>query len=595
MDVSGIKTAQLTVTGALAGEIDEAGKSKVANQQEDISHSGKIIEELGEKYNREKTKKTKPQLNRKQHDYKISEKKMSISELFSLLSDNLSGEQAKNSNINKVIGNNIMKNILSAQDEFDFTKSISQYSDVLLGCADELSEYYFSVINNRDEISDSIRLFFAEDKNIKINNKDEFYYFFNRKLGVDIILKILSEKGGDSGDKIALLEKLLNDIISLPKIKDQMWVIEPQKLAFLTSELHVLNTTAGVLTSAKECLSAAQSLISMNNKNTVEYNNSLAVLMGKLADLRDQIAQKKLENDRELAQLQQLALQVKTDKDAADIAEKIKKAERLQTLFKWLGPLVTAITAILTALTGGLLSQVLAAVIVIMTIVSEVVKAAGGPDIMAKIMEPVTKLVEVIQKFIKNIAIEIAKGEGKSPEELKKLEKTMEIVGMVLAVVVVLALLIVAASAGGAIAGKIGTKITSEPFLSKVAVKFSSESIVGKIIAKISSKEVMQAAMNRAFAQVQTMLIAITTTSTIVNSASSVTNGVLQADITRLRADMDMDLVLMDRITELMTQIMAAFSESQKDLIALNEKISKCGNESFQRIKSMLQQGLLAV
>ncbi|QXO80215.1 hypothetical protein JA116_17895 [Morganella morganii] len=59
MDVSGIKTAQLTVTGALAGEIDEAGKSKVANQQEDISHSGKIIEELGEKYNREKNKKNK--------------------------------------------------------------------------------------------------------------------------------------------------------------------------------------------------------------------------------------------------------------------------------------------------------------------------------------------------------------------------------------------------------------------------------------------------------------------------------------------------------------------------------------------------------
>lgn len=572
MDVSGIKSAKLAVSGVLAGEIDDTEKSKVINRQEDTSHSEKIIEELGERYNRENTKRTKPQLNGKpagkQHNDKISAKKISISELFSLLSDNLSGEQIKSSGINQSINNNIMKNIWSEKKESDLSEDINNYAGILLGCVDELSECYFSVINNCDEMFDDIRLFFTEDKDIKINSKDEFSVFFNRKLRVDIVLKSLSEKGGDAGVKTALLENLLNDIISLPEIQDQMWVIEPQKLALLTSELNTLNTMAGVLASAKECLSAAQSLISMNNKNTVEYNNSLAVLMGKLADLRDQIAQKKLENDRELARLQQLALQVKTDKDAADIAEKIKKAERLQALFKWLGPLLTAIMAVLTALTGGLMAKALAAVIVIMTIVSEVVKAAGGPDIMAKIMEPVTKLVEVIQKFIKEIAMEIAKAQGKSPEELKKLEKTMEIVGMVLAVVVVMALFIAAASAGGAIAGKITGKFASEA---------------------------MQAAMKSAFAQIQTMLTTLMMTTTIINSASSVTNGVLQADIVRHRADMDVDLVLMDRITELMNQIMAAFSESQKELIALNEKLSKYGNDSFQRIKSMLQQGQQAV
>lgn len=572
MDVSGIKSAKLAVSGVLAGEIDDTEKSKVINRQEDTSHSEKIIEELGERYNRENTKITKPQLNGKpagkQHDDKTSAKKISISELFSLLSDNLSGEQIKSSGINQSINNNMMKNIWSEKKESDLSEDINNYAGILLGCVDELSERYFSVINNCDEMFDDIRLFFTEDKNIKINSKDEFSVFFNRKLGVDIVLKSLSEKGGDAGVKTALLENLLNDIISLPEIQDQMWVIEPKKLALLTSELNTLNTMAGVLASAKECLSAAQSLISMNNKNTVEYNNSLAVLMGKLADLRDQIAQKKLENDRELARLQQLALQVKTDKDAADIAEKIKKAERLQALFKWLGPLLTAIMAVLTALTGGLMAKALAAVIVIMTIVSEVVKAAGGLDIMAKIMEPVTKLVEVIQKFIKEIAMEIAKAQGKSPEELKKLEKTMEIVGMVLAVVVVMALFIAAASAGGAIAGKITGKFASEA---------------------------MQAAMKSAFAQIQTMLTTLMMTTTIINSATSVTNGVLQADIVRHRADMDVDLVLMDRITELMNQIMAAFSESQKELIALNEKLSKYGNDSFQRIKSMLQQGQQAV
>lgn len=79
MDVSGIKSAKLAVSGVLAGEIDDTEKSKVINRQEDTSHSEKIIEELGERYNRENTKRTKPQLNGKpagkQHNDKISAKK----------------------------------------------------------------------------------------------------------------------------------------------------------------------------------------------------------------------------------------------------------------------------------------------------------------------------------------------------------------------------------------------------------------------------------------------------------------------------------------------------------------------------------------
>ncbi|RUT67120.1 hypothetical protein CKG00_12635 [Morganella morganii] len=79
MDVSGIKTAQLSVPGGIIGGIDDTEKNKVVNQQEDIIHSEKIIEELGEKSIRENTKKTKPQLNGKQsgrqHDDKTSAKK----------------------------------------------------------------------------------------------------------------------------------------------------------------------------------------------------------------------------------------------------------------------------------------------------------------------------------------------------------------------------------------------------------------------------------------------------------------------------------------------------------------------------------------
>ncbi|GEM_PF-3754619 len=569
MDVSGIRTAQLTVPGTLTGDINGTEKSKVVNQPENTSYSERIIEELGERYNRENIKKVKPQLRGNQEGKRNADKtpakRMSINELFSRLSDDLFSEQVVNSEINKNINSNFLKNIWSQKKESELSKSIDKYMDVLFTCVDDLADYYFSVINDYDESADNISFFFTGDKNIKISNKDEFLRYFNNKLGLDILQKELSDKGSDCRDKTVLLKKLLADVISLPKVKNQEWIIDPHKLVLLRSELTMLDNMAVLLASAKECLSAAQSLISMNNKNTIEYNNSLTVLMGKLADLRDEMAQRKLENDRELARVQQAALQVKTDKDAADIAEKIKKAELLQSIFKWLGVFLIALIAVLTALTGGALATALAVVIALMTLISEIVKVAGGPDIMAKIMEPVTKLIEVIQKFIKDFVMGLGKAVGMSPDMLKELEKKMEIVAMVMAIVVVAALFMAASSAVASIAGHIAGKFASE------------------------------AAIKVAISQIQAVLTGIIMTSTIVNSASTISNAVLQFEAARLKADMEFDLELLNRITELMNMIMDTFTESHKDLIALNEKISKYGNESFQRMKSIIQQSPLVV
>ncbi|HAT3810350.1 TPA: YopB/SseC family type III secretion system translocon subunit [Morganella morganii] len=572
MDVSGIKTAQLITPGALSGEINETEKSKVVNQSEDTSFSEKIVEELGERYSRENSKKAKPQLNGqytgKQRDGKTSAKRMSINELFARLSDDLMDEQIKNSGINNRINNDILKNIWSPQKESVLDRDIIKYFDMLSVRVNKLSDYYFNIINDKNKDYNDIRLFFTGGENVNFSEKNEFLVYFKNKLGIDNILKVISGHTGDCKEKTSLIKTLLDDIISLPKVNNQQWIIDPGELILLKAELNTLHSMAETLASVKECLSAAQSLVNMNNKNTVEYNHSLTVLMGKLADLRDKMAQQKLENDRELARLQQLALQKKTDADAAEITEKVNKAKRLQALFKWLGPLLIAIMAVLTALTGGLLAKALAAVIVVMTIISEIVKATGGPDIMAKIMEPVMKLVEAIQKFIKDISMAIGKFMGKSPEELKKLEKIMDIAAMVLAIVAVALLFVALSSVIGSIAGK----------------------FVGHFASKAT-----EAAINSFFAQIKTLLINVMLTSTIINSASSVTNAVLQAQVTRLRADIELDSELLSRITELMNLIMETYTESQKELMALNEKISKCGNESFQRMKSIIQQGQLAV
>lgn len=155
MDVSGIKTAQLNVSGTLTGDINETEKSKIVNQLENTLNPERIIEELSERYNRENIKKAKPQLSGKltgkQNDDKTPAKRISINELFSRLSDDLSGEQIVNSEVNKNINNNLLKNIWTENKESELSKSIGKYSDVLLAYVDELADYYFSVINNCDE------------------------------------------------------------------------------------------------------------------------------------------------------------------------------------------------------------------------------------------------------------------------------------------------------------------------------------------------------------------------------------------------------------------------------------------------------------
>ncbi|MEM8377985.1 hypothetical protein Q4R82_19360, partial [Morganella morganii] len=290
----------------------------------------------------------------------------------------------------------------------------------------------------------------------------------------------------------------------------------------------------------------------------MNYSKSLTILMGKIADLRNKLAQRKLENDRLIATIQQKTLQDKTDADGAEMAKKIKKAERLQALFKWLGPLLIALMVILTALTGGLLAKALAAVIVVVTIISEIVKAAGGPDIMATIMTPVTKLVEVVQKFIKDMAMKIGQKLGLPPAELKKLEEKMEIIAMVLAVVVVMAVF----AAAGAVAGK----------------------VIGQVVSE-SVKEILRQVM----VEVKRLLISMMLTSTVVNGINSVTQAELNKDVMKLNADIDLDQELLDKLMELMEKIMAAFSESQQDLNKMKEQLGKIGKDDFQRKKAIIQ------
>ncbi|HDU8642440.1 TPA: hypothetical protein RG701_000578 [Morganella morganii subsp. morganii] len=491
----------------------------------------------------------------------------SLNELHSLLTVFYSEEKFKINSRAHGYNLKFIKELWSDNKVNQLSELISESGDLINDHIEATAEYYFSQMGSEllgKRPDGELKNKLTGNGVDKFKSKDEISLYLRSKTNADEVIKNINSESVLYKDKTKLFKSFSDEMNKFPVLGDELGSLIAGNREEITAELNSLHEMAALQDEAKDIVKDISDIFGSQRKSDMNYSKSLTILMGKIADLRNKLAQRKLENDRLIATIQQKTLQDKTDADGAEMAKKIKKAERLQALFKWLGPLLIALMVILTALTGGLLAKALAAVIVVVTIISEIVKAAGGPDIMATIMTPVTKLVEVVQKFIKDMAMKIGQKLGLPPAELKKLEEKMEIIAMVLAVVVVMAVF----AAAGAVAGK----------------------VIGQVVSE-SVKEILRQVM----VEVKRLLISMMLTSTVVNGINSVTQAELNKDVMKLNADIDLDQELLDKLMELMEKIMAAFSESQQDLNKMKEQLGKIGKDDFQRKKAIIQSGPLAV
>lgn len=570
MNINKVSGSGLVNTNSI-GDVKSERKQNIAD-----NHSGKVntevVNDVSKKSAGVNNDKNKPVLNKNNLDAKSDIKAnsdFSFNMLCSLLTDFFSDEKLKFNSRAHGYNHKFLEGLWSSEKENQLTECISDSADLINDHIDATADYYFLMMSKNNysllKIPDGeLKNKLTGDGVDKFKDKNEIVAYLRKKTNADEVIKNINTDSAFCKDKTKLFKSLSEELNNLPVLDDEIGSLLSGNRDEINAELTSLHVLADIQDDAKDILKDTVNLFNVQRKSDTNFTNSLTILMGKIADLRDKLAQHKLDNDRLIATAQQKTLQDKTDADGAEMAEKIKKAERLQAIFKWLGPLLIALMAILTALTGGLLAKALVAVIVIVTIISEIVKATGGPDIMAKIMTPVTKLVEVIQKFIKDMAMKLGKELGLPPAELKKLEEKMEIIAMVLAVFVVMAVF----AAAGAVAGKVIGQVASE-----------------------AVKEVLRQVM----AEVKKLLISMMLTSTIVNGANSVIQANLNEDVMKLNADIDLDQELLDKLMALMEKIMAAFSESQQDLNKMKEQLSKIGKDDFQRKKSIIQSGMLAV
>ncbi|WP_413492554.1 hypothetical protein [Morganella psychrotolerans] len=523
--------------------------------------------------------------NGKVTEYKeINLVKISYYEMFAKIQDYFFSEQTEKYKNSAAINKKQYAYIMTDKQISIMNKRIDELSTGVNNQMDNLSDYYYGVFKCPEGIGGYLnypgnmdKIFLAKfgkemkEKFISVA-KDEklkgalvtdematksFKKYLAEKFNIANVYRTLFNKEKTSEEKIKIVSELLNDFSELPSedsAAGKKWIAD---LGNLHSELSYLHSQVKLYNSmAAYCEQVANS--NPDNNSDGRYENELAVIMAKLSDLREKMIQSKMESEIRVQQLQQLALQTKTEKEAADIEMKIKEAEELQALFKWLAPLIAFILLILAALTAGTMTAFIVALIfTVVMVIDAILDSLGKAGIMSTLMTPFTKLMEEIQQFIKNIALEVARAEGKSEKELRELEMYMEIIAMVVAMAVMVALM-------AALSAMIG----------KLVGHFLSESV------KQIIKEIMK--------EVQRAMIVMSVSNVVTGGANTILQAQISEEVSRRIADIEFDQQLIDSLTEMMNRLMESFSGHHEELRTLNEKTSAMARDSFRNRKAIL-------
>ncbi|GAA0341956.1 type III secretion system translocon subunit SctE [Morganella psychrotolerans] len=505
-------------------------------------------------------------------------------EIFAKIQDYFFSEQADKYKNSAAINKKQYSCIMTDKQISVMNKRIDELSIMVDNHMDNLSDYYYGEFKCPEGVGgyldypgnmdkDFLAKFDKETKEKFISvAKDEklkgalvtdkmatksFKEYLVEKLDIANVHRTLFNKEKTSEEKIKAVSELLNNFSELPSENSAAGKKWMAALGNAQSELRYLHSQVELYSSmAAYCEQVANS--NLNNNSNDRYENELAVIMAKLSDLREKMMQSKMESEIRVQRLQQLALQAKTEKEAADIEIKIKEAEELQALFKWLAPLIAFILLILAALTAGTMTAFIVALIfTAIMVIDAILDSLGKDGIMSTLMTPFTKLMEEIQQFIKSIALESARAEGKSEKEIKELEMKMEIIAMVVAMVVM------------------------------VALMSALSSLIGKMVGKFMSETVKQI-VKEIMKEVQRAMIVMSVSNAVTGGINTILQAKIDKEITRRIADIEFDQQLIDSLTEMMNRLMESFSANQEELRTLNEKTSAMARDSFRNWKAIL-------
>lgn len=470
----------------------------------------------------------------------------------------------KDSFENRTILNNKRNHSFMTEEQFSaMDNNVMKSAETISRYVDKLSDYYYAIFNspNYDD-KNSLNEFDDELKNkLAKSTKEEIKEFINKKIDMDAVKKNINDTALNYSERTSIFSSALNILNELPLNDDENGCTLKNILDNLKSELYFLHSQTKLYDTTTDYYKLIAE-IDLKKKSEGIYENELAVIMGKLSDLQEKLTQCKMEAEVRLQHVQQLALQTKTEHDAAEIEKKIKEAEIILAVVKAVAIAVTVAAVLLAIFTAGsslaLAAAAIAAVVAATIIVADLIlEAMGQTTIMSVLMKPLMKLVEVIQKFIKDTVMARAKAEGLSEEKLRELDEKMDAISMAVAMVIMFVLIVVLSS------------------------------IIGKLVGKMVSEMVKQI-ITEIIKEIQRTMMIVSIINALSNGISTIIQAKINEEISRRIADIELDQQVIESLTETMNRLMNTFTENQQELRTLNEKTSAMARDNFRNWKAIL-------
>ncbi|AXE33377.1 type III secretion system translocon subunit SctE [Chromobacterium phragmitis] len=187
---------------------------------------------------------------------------------------------------------------------------------------------------------------------------------------------------------------------------------------------------------------------------------TLTYLMAQFSKLVGENSEKSLQNDLELFQAMQESRQKEMDKKSSEYQEEVRKSEELNRVMgcvgKILGALLTVVSVVAAAFTGGA-SLALAAVGVALMVADQVGKAITGVSFMEEAMKPLME--KVIQPLMELISKGLTKALEAFGMDKAKAEKVGAIMGAIVSAIAMIVVVVVVAVVGKGAAAKLGNAL----------------------------------------------------------------------------------------------------------------------------------------
>lgn len=418
--------------------------------------------------------------------------------------------------------------------------------------------------------------------------------------------------------------------------------LNPAIAAESNSRMALESTQAKTQTLINSLTPQQHTNVEAHRKQNDDLSKSLNFLMALMSRLIEKSTSDDLEATAELKQKLAEASQKDAEKKAKEYEEEVRKAEEMQKtmgcLGKILGWLITAVSFVAAAFTGGA-SLALAAVGLALAIGDEISQAVSGRSFMADAMQPimdaiVKPLMELFGKMFS--ALLESFGVDKATAEMAG-----KIMGAIAAAVVLIAGVMVAGSAlskvFGVVMKKLGMEVgeeASKTMGKSVAAEIEKEVVedlaqttlrtaakevakdVAEEVSEQATKSTMQRLMDSAVGQVFKRLsqgfgraagmdevkmnviynrtqMALTGAS-VANTAIQVTGSILVADMmveaSKAKAQMMKDAALQELLNEMMTRAIDSFTHRMESVNQIVKNMSAVAETQLQAGKYITKQ-----